>query len=182
MTLTAADLGGDWRTYSGPVHGEGQDSNGCQTEADSLFKSAIAGTNSDIHQRGEQIYFVRSTAIEFPDDATATRYANAFLADEYIECARKGTEAILESSNPGVVIAPYGIERHTDDDAYRGQFWLIGSVDGSTTMSVLYRVYRKGSVTTVAYWDLGDPGATHESLEQVGTEIAEGMDKALARG
>jgi hypothetical protein len=185
-TMTAADLGGDWRDYPGkPVGKAGPSEKGGSCGKVEPPK-AKAYSQGKILQKGKYLRYEQSTTWQFTNAADAEAFAQYRVSDAYIECDRSGTEANL-AKEPKQTVKTYGVDRSKAAGAYRGQyqFEFDQEYKGKQTYAGAYSthtVYRKGLVVIDLYLQQVDQQSDPKTLgDTVSAEVDAGRDKVLAR-
>jgi len=182
-SLTAADMGGDWREYPDEPVGEvaGGSTCGDPTVADTVE----ATTDGELLQRGELDRYVQTSTWEFATPTDAKAFAEERLGDEWIECVRSTTEDGL-AEDPPQTVKSYGVSREPQGD-FIGQYGLEfdEEVDGKqayTGAYAVHSVYQKGTIVIDQFYQAITRDSDAKTLDgDIETELNAGIDKVLAR-
>jgi hypothetical protein len=183
-TLTAVDLGGDWKTYAGKTKGKAGGSSACVGK-DEPGKAASARSEGDILQKADQTRFVQTTTLGFPDATKAEAYVQSRLTNSWIECARSETEKGFKPP-PKLTVETFSVKRATGQGTFRGQWSLdfVETVKGQQYSDgfVTHLYYRKGAIVIDAFLQQAPKAGDAKDLgKQAGDQVVAGMDKVLAR-
>jgi hypothetical protein len=186
-TLTAADMGGEWRVFPDePTEGTGPASQCAEADPKGATKTMTAESQGDILQRGKLGRYVQTTTTQFPDAAAAEAYVQVRLGDAWIECQRALTEKV-QPKDSKLTISVDDVERRSDDGQFRGTYSFLfdQEVDGKKgfTGSYTYHwLYRKGAFVVDAFVQVAGVQTDPKDLDdKVYDELVAGLDKVMGR-